>query len=159
VRANLILTCLVLAACQGAEPPGQAQARMRAEADAALPQIQAQMATYVRAAASGNVDSMLSVYTSDAVVMPPNRPLVQGAAALRALVAGTGPFQVTLRTSDLTVNGPVAIERGTWTAVMSPPGTPMAVMRDGKYLAHWRLEDGAWRMAAHIWNDDYRPME
>jgi len=145
----------LVAAC--AESPSQADARMRAETEAARPLIAAQLARYVRGAAAGNADSMLAVYAPDAVLMPPNLRRM-GMDSARARAAAIGPYQISFTTQNLTVNGPIAIERGTWSAVMSPPGSAMAVVRDGKYLAHWHKINNEWLMVEHIWNDDYRPM-
>jgi len=159
MKTHLWLAGLVLAAaCQRTETPEQAATRMRAEADSARPLIEAQMARYARAAAAGNADSMIAVFTPDAVLMPPNRPATVGAEQIRALVAGTGPFQVRFRTQSLTVNGPVAIERGAWTAAMTAPGSRFTLLRDGKYLARWQKVGDEWRMAEQIWNDDYKPL-
>lgn len=147
------IACLALVtAC--AETPEKAQARMQAEADAARPLIEAQMARYSRGAAAGNADTLLAMYAPDAVVMPPNQKITS-MDSLRARFARIGPFQVSFATHALTVNGPDAFERGVWSAVLSPPGAPLSVVRDGKYLARWRKIDGEWRIVEHIWNDDY----
>ena len=150
-----LLACLALvAACK--ESPEAAQARMRSEVEAARPQIEAMMARYARGAAAGNADTMLAVYAPDAVVMAPNLP-AENLDSLRARLGRIGPFQVSFATRNLTVNGDVAIERGVWEAVLSPPGSQFAVARDGKYLAHWHRINGQWLMVEHIWNDDYPP--
>jgi ketosteroid isomerase-like protein len=130
---------------------------MKAEADAARPLIGAQLAQYSRGAAAGNADTMLAMYAPDAVVMPPNQK-VTTMDSLRARLARIGPFQVSFATRALTVNGPVAIERGVFSAVLSPPGAALAVVRDGKYLAHWQRINNEWLMVEHIWNDDYQPI-
>ena len=157
MRATPWLATLVLvAAC--AESPQRAQARIQQETEAARPFIQQQLGRYVRAAAMGSVDSMLLLYTEDAVLMPPNRPALANRDAVRAAFAAVGPYQVTFGTQSLVVNGDIAIERGIWQATMSPPGSGLAIARDGKYLAHWHKVDGQWLMAEHIWNDDYRPV-
>ena len=150
-----VLACLALVtACK--ETPEAAQARMRSEADAARPVIAGLMARYSRGAALGNADTMLAIYASDAVIMAPNHP-VETLDTLRARMARIGPFQVSFATHGLFVNGDDAIERGVFEATMSPPGARFAVVRDGKYLAHWRRSNGEWRIVEHIWNDDYPP--
>ena len=150
------LGCLVLvAACT--ETPERMQARMQAETEAARPEIAAQLATFSRGAASGNADTMLSVYAPDAVLMPPNFPALDLAGA-RERFASVGPYRVSFASRSLEVNGPVAIERGIWSAEMQPPGFAFTIVRDGKYLAHWRRVDGRWLMVEHIWNDDYNTL-
>ena len=147
---------LVVTACQ--ETPEQAQARVQSETEAARPLIQQQLGRYVRGASMGNADSLLAVYTADAIIMPPNRPALTTRDQQRAAFAAVGPYQVTFATHSLVVNGDIAIERGMWQATMSPPGSTMVMSRDGKYLAHWHRVNGEWLMAEHIWNDDYQPI-
>jgi ketosteroid isomerase-like protein len=151
-----LLACLVLvAACT--ESPEKAQARMQAEADAARPEIEAQHARFSRGAAAGNADTMLAAYAPDATLMPPNLPAM-GLDSTRARFAAVGPYQVSFATRSLEVNGALAVERGVWSATLSPPGFTFAVVRDGKYLAHWRRINGQWLMVEHIWNDDYHTL-
>lgn len=153
----LALLALV-AACQRAETPEQAQARIQSETEAARPMLTTQLARYVRGAAMGNADSLLAVYTADAVLMPPNRPALATREQQRAAFAAVGPYNITFATRSLVVNGSDAIERGIWQAQMTPPGATMGIARDGKYLTHWRKVNGEWLMAEQIWNDDYQPM-
>jgi len=156
VRHLPLLACLVLvAACT--ESPQKAQARMQAETEAARPQIAAQLARFARGAAMGNADTMLSIYAPNAVLMPPNLQATDLSGA-RQRMAAIGPYQVSFATRSLEVNGNTAIERGVWSATMSPPGFAFSIVRDGKYLAHWRRIDGQWLMVEHIWNDDYHSL-
>jgi ketosteroid isomerase-like protein len=151
-----IAALALLAGCK--ETPDQAHNRMQAETNAAKPLIEAQLAKYVRGASSGNTDSLLSLYTDDAVLMPPNRPAISGHDKIRAAFASVGSYGTTFATTSLMVTGDVAIERGIWQARMTPPGGSLAVVRDGKYLTHWHRVNGTWLMAEQIWNDDYKPM-
>ena len=156
MRPILCLACAV-AVTGCSETPEKSQARMSAEADSARPMIEAQLARFARGAATGNADTMLAVYASDAVIMPPNLPAMD-LAGLRARFAAIGPYQVSFATRSLVVNGPIAVERGAWSAVLSPPGMQFAVVRDGKYVALWRRDGSEWKMTEHIWNDDYPAM-
>jgi ketosteroid isomerase-like protein len=129
---------------------------MQAETDTARPAIEAQLARFSRGAAFGNPDTMLAIYAPGAILMPPNLPAMDLAGA-RERYAAVGPYQVSFATRTLEVHGASAIERGIWSAVMSPPGSEWAVLRDGKYMAHWRKVDGQWLIVEHIWNDDFPP--
>jgi ketosteroid isomerase-like protein len=154
--STMFAALALLAGCR--ETPERAAAHMQAETNAAKPLIQAQLAKYVRGATSGNTDTLLSLYTDDAVLMPPNRPAISGRDKIRAAFASVGSYGITFATTGLTVTGDVAIERGIWQARMAPPGGSLAVVRDGKYLTHWHRINGTWLMAEQIWNDDYKPM-
>jgi len=52
------------------------------------------------------------------------------------------------------VNGPLAIERGTWTYAIPAQGKTPAMNVAGKFLVHWRKVDGQWLFAEDIWNND-----
>jgi ketosteroid isomerase-like protein len=151
-----LLACLVLvAACT--ETPEKAQARMQAEAAAARPEIEAVMARFSRGAALGNADTALSIYAPDAVVMAPMFPAMDLQTAREQFTAA-GAYRVSFAIRSLEVNGPVAIERGVWSAEMAPLGFTYSIVRDGKYLAHWRKIGGQWLIVEHIWNDDFPPL-
>jgi hypothetical protein len=66
----------------------QAQARRAAESTAArqaIDSVNAQFGSYV---GQGNVDGVVALYTSDAVLMPPNMPIASGREAIKAIFAG-----------------------------------------------------------------------
>jgi ketosteroid isomerase-like protein len=150
----IVITAL---ACRPAETPDQMEARMRAESDAARPAIEAQLARFSRGAAAGNIDSMMAVYAPNAVVMPPGMPAVIKSQDLRAMFAASGPFTIAFQIQNVSANGPMAVDRGTATYSMTPPGGGAAMTVSGKYLAHWRMIGGQWLMVEDIWNDDAPP--
>jgi ketosteroid isomerase-like protein len=152
MRKSIFATVMVLAAaCQPAETPDQMAARIQAQSDSARTAIESQLAVFARAAAAGNVDSMVSLYADDAVVMPPSMPAITARDSIRAMLGSFGPFTITFNIQSVWASGDHAIERGTWAMGAPAPGA-------GKYLSHWqRGADGQWRMVADIWNDDAPP--
>lgn len=158
--AVLFIAAGVLAACQpAAETMEQEQARMTAESDSARTAITAQMARFQGFVAAGQVDSLVSMYTPTAVLMPPGMPAITGTAALRegftGMFAGMPPgATMTFTVSSVMANGPLAIERGIHTTTIPASGRTPAVTMTGKYLAHWHKVNGQWLMAEDIWNDD-----
>jgi uncharacterized protein (TIGR02246 family) len=113
-------------------------------------------ANLVRCYAAGDIDSVASVFAEDAWQMPPNNPPLIGREAIRGFWSQAvqwGKWEFNLQAQDVTVSGPIAVERGRYvlkfTAGRSaPPG--MGSFEDrGNYLVHWRQEtDGQWRVVA-----------
>jgi len=103
--------------------------------------------------ASGQVDSLASLFAEDAWQMPPNAAPLVGRRAVREFWAQAvqwGLWKFSLKTQDLVVSGPVAVERGKYevnftAGPKAPPG--MASFDDaGNYVVLWREDkDGEWR--------------
>lgn len=159
----IALTTLgVAAACRpAAESPEQQDARLRAESDSARPVIEAQGVRFTRFFNAGQTDSVASMYTPTATVMPPGMPAVTGSDSIRATFAAMAsmmPAGTTLAfdVQSVVANGPIAIERGAWTMTTPAAGGAPTEMR-GKYLVIWRNVGGEWRLQEDIWNEDTPP--
>lgn len=153
---------VALAACAPkAETPEQMQARMDQESAAfaaAIDSAAAKMREFVTAC---NADSMASLYTETAVMLPANEPVVMGRDSIRAKFAqycSWGSWTWTPTTQATVANGPIGIERGSYTLVFTPgPNAPrgMTAMADtGKYLLHWHKVGDRWMIADDIGNSD-----
>jgi ketosteroid isomerase-like protein len=159
---RLIPAALVaLAACQKAETPEQAAARIEQESAAARTAIEARNAAFEAHFAAGHADSVAAFYAEDAEILPPNDKAVSGRANIQQVFAsflGSGTFTFDLTTTGVVANGPHAIERGTYAMTFTPPaGAPPEVKASadtGKYVAHWVNQGGTWLMAHDIWNSD-----
>ena len=110
-------------------------------------------ANAVRWYATGDVDSLVSIFAVDAWQMPPNSPPLVGREAIRGFwreAVKWGKWEFTLQAQDISVSGQMAVERGKYSLKFTAgPGAPagMASFQDrGNYLVHWRHEsDGQWR--------------
>ncbi len=158
------VTVLSATACQKPETPAETASRIERESAAARTAIEAQNARFAQFMAAGEADSMASMYTEDADVLAPNAPPVRGREAISGMfsgMGGTGSFTLTLTTESVVANGPHAIESGRYTMTFAPgPDSPpgMTASADtGKYLAHWRNDDGQWRMAHDMWSSNLPP--
>ena len=104
-----------------------------------------------------DVDSIVSYWTDDAVVMPPGLPTVTGKDALRAYVTESlkiPGFRISWKSSPpvLSEDGKVAYMTGENTVTMRGPDGATMVL-PGRALTVWRKEpDGEWRCAVDIWN-------
>ena len=115
-------------------------------------------AQFTAAVSRGDTATVASLYTEDAVVLPPNMPGARGRGELKKLFDGMfaqmGPPTLKLSTSDVTELGDTAYEVGTYTMKIQPPGGA-AVSDTGKYVVIWkRQRDGDWKLHVDIWNSD-----
>jgi ketosteroid isomerase-like protein len=104
-----------------------------------------------------NDSAIAAIYSSDAIMMPPNMPRVTGAASIRSFWAGLWPIKADLVITPVSirVSGNLAIEEGNW--LMSIP-TPAGADKDnGKYLESWRKDAGAWHVVQDMWSSDNPP--
>lgn len=154
---SALVTVAALTACQQAETAEQMHARMQMESDSARVAIDARGKAFTEAANAGNADGIASLYTDDAVLMPPDMPAVTGRDNIRAVFAGMMAqmpgMKIAFEVQDVAANGPLAGERGAWIITTPTPDGGSSEMR-GKYLVAWHRIDGEWMMVWDIWNND-----
>jgi uncharacterized protein (TIGR02246 family) len=162
MRARCVIGMLaVVLACQRAETPAQTQARMAAEADSVAVALDAVYARMNQFLAAENADSIAALYAEDARLYPQGQPMVVGRDAIRAQYAdwfGMGSAQFENHRIGITANGPLAVERGTFTMTImpeadAPPDTP-TMTETGKYVAVWVKVDGQWLIGDDIGTSD-----
>ena len=146
---------VVLAACAPSAPPGQPSAA--AAADEAS--IRSGADAWNDAYNAGDVDKILTLYTDDAVLMPPDAPAATGPAAIREFltkdIAGAKAAGVSAKDDGgtVTVTADFAWHAGKFSAHDAAGKT----VSTGKYVELWRKTDGKWRMFRDIWNNDAAP--
>ena len=99
--------------------------------------------------AAADVDAVVALHASDAVVMFSNAPLVKGSAAIRAayneMVKTPGLLLHWIPTRIEVTSPTTATEYGTYTESYDSPG---GKLRDvGNYVVIWRKIGGRWRVA------------
>ena len=147
--ALVLLTALALTAC--APPPAKHdtaadEKAMRDGTDA-----------WAKAYNSGDVETIVAMYTEDAIMMPPDMPPAAGRAAMRefmtADIAGAKAAGVTLVLLDSSegVSGDLGWHSGTF-KVTDASGASAGT---GKFCETWRRgADGKWLILRDIWNND-----
>lgn len=142
MRKSILFTCglLVLAACTQNVPPADPSA-ITSRSDA-----------WEAALNAGDIDTLVSMYTDDARVMPPNGPMTTGSAAVRESFGGmiAAGFTGTLTSVETRIAGDIGYNVGTF-ELTTGDGTTAT----GKFVETWeRGDDGTWRISNDIWNDD-----
>ena len=119
-------------------------------------------AEWVLAASEGrDVERILSFWTDDAVVLPPDLPAIVGKAALRQYVESSlqvPGFRITWSTDEavLSSDGQFAYLLVNNAVTMHDP-TLASVTTKGRAVTIWqRGTDGEWRCAVDIWNTEPR---
>ena len=115
---------------------------------------------FADAMVAGDIETLMSVYADDAILLPPNAPRAEGAPAIREtftswFAEGGPPASMTITSDDVTVAaaGDYAHAVGTWT--MSGPGPDGSDWSDqGNVLVVWKNISGDWKVVADIWNSD-----
>ena len=101
-------------------------------------------------------DTLIGLYTEDAIVLPPNGPKVQGRAAVLEWMK-TLP---TIADANLTIEeidgyGDLAFVRGAYFMMIMPEGSPEPIQDRGKFIEIRRKQpDGSWLMYRDIFNTD-----
>jgi ketosteroid isomerase-like protein len=113
---------------------------------------------FMDAGNTGNAAALVSAfYANDAVLMPPNHPMVEGAAVIEKFWRGlfdAGLRRVTLETTRVEAAADLAYGRGRYRLELAPAGT--APVEDaGKYVVVYRPDGGGrWRAVVDIFNSD-----
>ena len=112
---------------------------------------------WARAAATGNVDSIVSFWTEDARVLLPDHPAYVGTEAIRKMVTTSlaiPGFQIswTPENAIVSASGDLAYTYGT-NSVTVPDSAGHPVTTEGRYVEVWRKEkSGEWRCSIDINN-------
>jgi ketosteroid isomerase-like protein len=110
---------------------------------------------FTKALGEGDVATVASLYTADAVLAAPNAPMVRGTSAIKELLGGMvqqmGAPDLKLETQEVEELGDTAWELGTYR--MKAAGNTDT----GKYIVIWKRQGGVWKLHADIWNSDSPP--
>jgi ketosteroid isomerase-like protein len=147
-RRYALSLALVIAACAPAAPAGLS--------DAVRSQLKAIIDDFTKRLMAKDWAGLAGLYSTDAILMPPNEPAVKGRAAIQAWISAFPPISsFSLTADDVDGGGDVAYVRGTYQMSFTVPGTTTPVNDHGKYLEiHKRQADGSWLTTADTFNSD-----
>jgi ketosteroid isomerase-like protein len=112
-----------------------------------------------KAALAKDVDKVASFYAADAVVYPPDAPVVHGQAAAKqawASIFSEPTFTLSWKTeyAHAAKSGELGVTAGSYEDSFRGPDGAMVVQK-GKYLCTWEKQaDGSWKAAHDMWNSD-----
>ena len=102
----------------------------------------------------GDASITASIYAGDAVVFPPDAPVVEGKGAIEEFwrpVMASGVQEAELPTIELSRSGDYAHERGTGILRVRPPGGTPAEQKI-KFVVMWKRTADGWKNMWDIWN-------
>lgn len=116
--------------------------------------IGAASAAFSAAYVAGDTATIRSLYTTDAVLLPPGREIRGRNAIVRYFAPSPGRVNLTheMRSSELRISGDEAVDIGTWSnGWRVGDGEPQEVA--DRYLVVWRKgADGRWRIEFDMWH-------
>lgn len=137
--------------------PTSATRRLLTEDESIKAEIRVSVARSTSAFNRGDVETILGSYVTDAVVLPPRSPAVQGLPEIRQLVESllaAGYHNSAVELDRIEHWGNVALAIGRYKMQISDKSASSDVDR-GKYVGHWRrMSDGQFRMTLNMWNSD-----
>jgi uncharacterized protein (TIGR02246 family) len=149
----VVVAIAALAACAPPPPPDTTAADTAA--------INALRDAWVTAFNAADVDSLVNLYTEDAIDLPANEPTLSGRAAIREYFVttfGMGKATATVTSEELQLMGDWAYDRGTFTLSIVPAAGGEAMNVSQRYLVVIRQQaDGAWKLARLIDNSPTPP--
>jgi uncharacterized protein (TIGR02246 family) len=151
-----LVASVALSGC-AARQPSPASPRATAEV---RQQIEQAVARFVETFNRGDAAALAAMYDTGGVVLAPNAPVMRGRQNIEALWAGAR--QQGFKTLNLAVNsveliGDHAIELGSYTLVIQPPGQSETTDR-GKYMVLWKRQaDGTWKLYRDMFNTSMPP--
>jgi ketosteroid isomerase-like protein len=112
--------------------------------------------TYGDRFTSDDPNFYFSKYTSDAVIYPPQLPMISGRDHIRQYYFDGGKnkeLTITIKTLNISIEGKIAVEEGYYDF---PDGKGGSLDR-GKFIALWKKDGGQWKLWREIWNTDLKP--
>jgi uncharacterized protein (TIGR02246 family) len=109
---------------------------------------------FVDAAVRHDLDAIASLFTVDAIALPPDGEVTKGRDAIRQLWKSAidgGLSGVKIKSTKIQVVGDMAIDIGHATLSMAPAGAA-ATDTDVKDMAFWKKVRGHWRIYRDMWN-------
>src|SRR6187549_806368 len=98
-----------------------------------------------------------ALYTSEAVVMPPNKTLMRGRNFVEQYYTarfGEGATNLELQPNEIKGSGTLAVAMGDYRLVLAPPSGPSRRDR-GKFVWIFRELNGTWMIDGIIFSSDF----
>jgi len=152
----LVFLLCVAFGCQQGEEVAEEAAEVAALIDEDVAANEAITDAYVQAVRTEDWMAVAALYTEDAVLMPPNQPIVQGREAILTwLEAFPTLTEFNLIAKEIDGCGDLAFVVGIVSMTTAPEGAPEPIQDTGKFIEIRRKqEDGSWLIAVDMFNSD-----
>jgi ketosteroid isomerase-like protein len=102
-----------------------------------------------------NFDVLDNIYTSDARILPPGAPMIEGRTEIKefwsGMIQSVNAKSAVLESVDVMPAGEGAVEIGRAVLTVQPPGQAESQM-EVKYVVYWKPEGERWKWHVDIWN-------
>lgn len=121
--------------------------------------IETQNAKWLTAIEHYDINTLLSLYTDDAILLPPNRPMLRGKREIKTYYErmqsrGIKIIKPIITTFELSGKDNTVYEIGQYIINIERQGK-FTVSDTGKYSTIWKLQsDSSWIMYADCWNSN-----
>jgi uncharacterized protein (TIGR02246 family) len=108
---------------------------------------------------AGDIETMVGLYTPDAVIFPGNSEAIRGHDAIRRYWTLPAGQRVTLHRAtptEIRIDGNHAYDHGVYEVTGERNGTAWGPTH-GKYVIVWRRTPQGWRMHLDMWNSRPQP--
>ena len=125
--------------------------------DADVEAIRSLTSAISRKALEGDWESLVQLFTEDAVLLPPNSPVIRGRTAFKSMIESFNPdfSDHSIELQDIQGYGDVAYAWGTYTETFSVGGAPEPITDVAKLMFGFRKQaDGSWHVTTEMWNTD-----
>jgi ketosteroid isomerase-like protein len=112
---------------------------------------------YATATGSGDVETLVSMFTDDAMILPAEAPAVVGKEAIRSHFTESAktPQKLSITVEEVIGSGDTVCTRGVFTSSTTPEGAEEPSNSTGKWISISKLQpDGSRKILWHIWNTD-----
>ena len=119
-------------------------------------EIMAANEAFMKAIESTDIETLVSLYTEEARVMPPNSPVIEGKEGITKMWTANfemGQMNLQLKTISAEAFGATAIEEGKYKILLPDD----QVVDTGKYIVIWKKIDGKWLLHKDIFNTSQPP--
>jgi len=105
---------------------------------------------------TSNIDDVMKYVAEEAVLVPPNSPIIDGAKAIREAVKGMVKTKVISMSGGVTrleigKSGDLAYDIGQFCIVNQGPEGP--IKEEGYFVTLYKKIDGQWKFMGQIWNN------
>lgn len=109
---------------------------------------------FIEAFNSGDAAAVGSMYASNARLLPPNSPAIEGQQNIQAFwqnFISMGVKIIKLDIAHMETSGNIAIEVGRYTLTI-PGAGGITTTDEGKYVVVWKRQGRNWKLAVDIFN-------